>query len=221
MPAEQNENLYIVSGIILNLFQIFSLISIVIFIEKYLKSKRYRDSSKSNYNFFTLYLFFSIIEIAIFVFVTIKSNDKNNKILSNKTILDCLLYSYSIYFLIKFLIRILDTVSKSPIVEQKGNPYIKYIRILKFIKIVLSTHSLVNFIIVKSNVILPKSKRIFLGIIIPLSIYIFLQLFSLLVRKVRDKFNYRYTKKVLRLVKKKRGKIKKRTYVKKTHEHIR
>ena len=203
IQTKQNENLYVVFGIILNLFQIFSIVSAVNFMQNYFKTKHSTDTLKSNYPFY-FYLFFSIIEILIFVFITIKSNGKNNEILSNKTILDTLLYSYSIYFCVKLLMRFIDIVSKLPILEQKGNPYVKYIKIFKFIKIILNTHSIVNFILVKLNIILPKKKRIFLGILIPISIYSFLQLFSYLAKKIRDRFkNTSYTKKVLHSIKKK------------------
>lgn len=187
----ESNSLYLTQGIFINIFQIVCIVSVLQYfrtLSTHLSKKKKSMSKKKTFGFHFLFLYFiiSAIEIGLLLSVLFSTEifNKNQENLPINT----LFYNYLVYFSVKFLATFLDKSSEYSVLRTKHNSYIFSIKAIKFVKTILSTHSLFRFLIIKENIQISKKKNIILQIVIPLSIYILLELLSYVGHQFRTKF---------------------------------
>lgn len=190
----ESNSLYLTQGIFINIFQIINIVSVFQYFRTlsiHFSKKKKKPSSKLNkkalgFNFLFLYFIISAIEIGLLLYVLFSTEilNKNQQNLPINT----LFYSYLVYFSVKFLTTFLDKSSQYSVLQTKHNSFIFSIKVIKFIKTILSTHSLFRFLIIKENIQMSKKENMILQIVIPVSIFILLELLSYIGHQFRTKF---------------------------------
>lgn len=191
----ESNSLYLTQGIFINIFQIVCIVSVLQYfrtLSTHLSKKKKPSSKllskKKTLGFQFLFRFFliSAIEIGLLLYVLFSTEifNKNQQNLPINT----LFYNYLVYFSVKFLATFLDKSSEYSVLGTKHNSYIFSIKVIKFVKTILSTHSLFRFLIIKENIQMSKKKNMILQIVIPVSIFILLELLSYIGHQFRTKF---------------------------------
>lgn len=184
----QNNSLYLVQGVLINIFQIVSIVSVLQYFKilstRLSKTKKSLSKTKKSFSHLFRYFIISIFEIGLLLYVLFSTENKNQEELPINT----LFYNYLVYFSIKFVTTFLDKSSEYSVLESKHNSYIFSIIAIKFVKTILSTHSLFRFFIIKENIQISKKTNRILQIVIPVSIFILLEILSYFGHQVRTKF---------------------------------
>jgi fluoride ion exporter CrcB/FEX len=186
----QNNSLYLVQGVLINIFQIVSIVSVLQYFKilstRLSKTKKSLSKTKKSFSHLFRYFIISIFEIGLLLYVLFSTEifNKNQEELPINT----LFYNYLVYFSIKFVTTFLDKSSEYSVLENKHNSYIFSIKAIKFVKTILSTHSLFRFFIIKENIQISKKKNRILQIVIPVSIFLLLEILSYFGHQVRTKF---------------------------------